>query len=188
MHIQQVKPIITGDFTDEHTGIRFVEDIRGNLRPLCPMFSGSGEHIHHEDITNNYYTTNNTEITGFDYSNAQIIVLQTRIAGTDWPSNTTFYRINNSFGSGYLNYTVPFGKKFHVKSVICIQHKGSNDEPSYLGIFKEMDLFMSIPVKSEINLLFDYPLVFDSGDFMELKFWPFHKTCKLGVMLKGYTI
>lgn len=38
--MQEYKKIITGDYTDSETGLRFVEDIRGNLH--CVMYMGGG--------------------------------------------------------------------------------------------------------------------------------------------------
>lgn len=199
------RKMVVMECLDESTGIRFVEDIRGNLYPVpdfnvvLPELNIPAPEVHITvsggtgDTTNNYSTTNNYEQAQQDrrYENATLVVLHTIIKSTNWPNVTDFHRIQNSYSPGsFLNYTVPFGKKFEIVSLVASQYlKGEGNQGlSALGLFKSGSLLLSFPLIDNLNYEFIEPISLTSAQFLEIKYRPHDKKAELSVLLLGYLI
>lgn len=209
--MQDQKEIVVGDYIDKLTGIRFIEDIRGNFH-CCymnmnmdipqsnitvepPVVNIPAPVVNVETkspVTNNYNTTNNTnnQVSGYNYANAQLVLLQSNIKGFTWPSATAYNKVANALVQNtFLTYTVPFGKNLHILSIVMSQFKnGESDGISFLGIHKDNNLLLGIPFASELAYSFESPLILPQSTFLELKFLPFDKKVDLGITMIGYSL
>lgn len=182
----QNKKIVVGDYTDEQTGIRFVEDIRGNFHCI-PSSGGSDEY----NVTNNYETNNyNTVVQpAGEITNLNAVILQSSIISFTWGSITLFNRINNSYIPGaFLTYTVPFGKQLHILSITATQYKSGSSGISYVGLYRNGNLLLALPLQSELDCGFESHLVLPASSFVELKFLPYNNKIDLGICMLGYTV
>lgn len=199
--MSEERQIITGDFIDKQTGMRFVEDIRGNFHCCymemsmpnieipAPIVNVSPPVVNvdgGDNITNNYITNNYSDNL---YVNAQRIILQNRLKSFTWQSDTLYNRINAS-ASGYINYTVPFGKEFHINLMLAAQYgKGDgNNGVSYIGIFVDGNSLLELPLISEMSYEFESPIRIPATSFVEFKFLPYTKKVDLGITIIGHTI
>lgn len=189
------KKMVGQEYEDTETGLHFVEDIRGDLH-LVHKHEGSVINIPPPEVTVNPPDINlnpviNVEAGGINYENATLVILQSSIRSQTWPSIINFTRIPNSYATGYLNYTVPFGKTLNLELIVASQVRngeGSKLEISYLGLYKDGNFNIAIPFKDDLNYKFPYPLVFPSTSFMEIKFKPFHTKVDLGILVVGYLL
>ena len=179
------KPIITGDFQDEKTGIRFLEDRDGRLHCMSCMFQpmeGSGE------ITNNYNTTNNYTLEDDIYKNSTPIILCTSVRDFTWATTSDFNRVNNTFTGGFFGYTTPVDKEFHITNILASAGKDDITKNNYLGIFKAGVFQFSLPVSGDLNFRFFRPLKIPHSTYTEIKFRPYNKKLELGLTWIGYLI
>lgn len=179
------------DCIDPETGLRFIEDIRGGLHLIQPHHDMQTPTEPVEPVINNYYNTTNNYITPAepDYANADKVILHAYTKTIEWATDTNYNRIPVPNG-GFLNYTVPFGKEFHVKSIVLANYRDGNQNkpPSHLGIFVDGNMLLPIPVIIEVNYEFPHPLILVAGSFLELKFKPFNKKVEVSVVLLGYLL
>lgn len=197
------KKIVERDYLDPATGLRFVEDIRGNLHccsvitmndspstPTPPIVIPPIEIPPIDvEIPPIEVTIPPVEIEN-PYRNSIPVVLQSTIKNYTWPSITTWNRIINSYGSGYVAYTTPFNKELHLTNVVVTitRHGEGLSNHSLLGLFKGGNLIMSLPVKEELNFSFFQPYVVEHSTFMEFKFLPFRNDLQFSILAIGYLI
>lgn len=175
------KKIITGDYQDTTTGIRFLQDTEGRIHCMsCMANPNSG------GVTNNYNTTNNNYYQQSDeFSGVAPTMVQTAVMDVVWPSTTDFYRVNNTYSGGYLGYTTPINKEFHITNLLASQGSANL---SLLGLYRGGNLLMSIPLMQDINLTFFRPITIPPATYVEIKFRPGAKKLSLAVCLIGYLI
>lgn len=214
--------MVEKDYTDPETGLRFVEDIRGNLHlvhtmgdmnmspvinveppivnipaPIvnlpAPIVNVSSPEVNVPapvvnveggGTTNNYNTTNNY---GDIYINSQRIIAQNKLIGFTWASTTSYNRIPNNSG-GFINYTVPFGKEYHINNIVAGQVVTGNGGLSYIGIFIDGNILLELPLISEMTYEFESPIKIPATTFVEFKFLPNNKKTDLGITIIGHTI
>lgn len=197
------KKLVTGDYIDTDTGLRFVEDIRGNLH-CCSMFDMSNTSptptppisIPPIDVSIPPIEIPPVEVTippitiENPYKNAVPIILQSTITGTTWATTTAWNRINNSYGSGYVAFTTPFDKELHITNLVVNQtmHGSQLSKHSVIGLFKAGNLIMSFPVIQELNFTFFQPYIVEHSTFVEFKYKPFDASLWLSILAIGYLI
>jgi hypothetical protein len=174
------KKIITGDYEDTTTGIRFLEDTEGRLHCMSCMWKPQeSSTVTNNNETNNYYTVANP------YQGKSPTVIQTAFMDNNWPSTNDFYRINNTYSGGYLGYTTSIDKELHITNIIASQ---GSTTLSILGLYKAGNLILSLPLFQEINMVFFEPIIIPPATYVELKFRPGTKKLSIAVCMIGYII
>jgi hypothetical protein len=178
------KKIITGDYEDILTGVRFLEDAQGRIHCMSCMASGMG------DTTNNYNTTNsNTEVVDNPYLTAQPVILQTNLLDYRWDNTNTFNRVVNSYTNAFLGYTTSYQRKLHITSILAVQSKGSSDtQQSVLGLFNNGSLLLAFPLVAQLNYKFCTPFIIPDSTYTEFRFKPYNRNVQLSILMIGYLI
>ena len=167
------KKIITGDYKDVTTGIRFLQDVDGRIHCMsCMANPNSG------NTTNNYYYTTTNELSGVPPT-----VIQTALLDCMWPSTSDFYRVNNTYSGGDLGYTTPFDKELYITDLIASQ---SYAGLSLLGLYKGGAMLLSLPIMQDLHITFSNPIKIPTATYTEIKFKPGTKKISLAVCLIGY--
>lgn len=177
----KVHRIVNNDYVDAITGLRFVEDVRGNYH-LVPISSGG-------NTTNNYTEVHHHH--EHHETDSQLIILQTNIQSFTWSSVSNFNRINNTYSpNSFLAFTVPFGKEFRLFRIIAVQSRGTNtmNDQSILGLFNSGNLVMAMPFSSPLDLDLDNTLKFGQASFVEFKFKPHNNKLDLSVLALGHLL
>lgn len=200
------KQIVTGDYIDPTTGLRFVEDIRGNLH-CCTMMMNNDTPTPTPPIEIPPINIPPIEIPPVEvnippievvippvtienpYKNSTPIILQSTIKDFTWASTTNWNRINNSYGTGFVGYTTPFNKELHIVSIVISQSKnGEGIGSSNVGLFKAGNLIMSFPFVNELNYSFFQPYIVEHSTYIEFKYLPNHNKLQFSILAIGYLV
>lgn len=186
------RKIIEKDYIDIETGMRFVEDIRGVLHccSVMPMTDTTPQPTPPIDISIPPVEVNIPPLEVENpYKDKPLIILQSSIEGFTWPNTSSFHRIINSYGSGYVAFTTPIDKELHIESIVVTQSKNEESnasKQSIIGLYKGIDLKIALPVVRELNFKFTQPYKIEHSTLVEFKFKPFNKKLELNILVMGY--
>lgn len=191
------KRIVEKDYVDSTTGMRFVEDVRGTLH--CCSVIAMGDYtppaippievnippieIPPVDVNVPPLTVENP------YKDKPLVILQSTVEGFTWPNTTSFHRINNSYGTGYVAFTTPIDKELHIVDVVATQSKedeSNASKQSVIGLYKGIGLQIAFPIVRELNYRFLQPYKVEHSTLVEFKFRPFNKKLELNILVMGY--
>lgn len=160
----ETKPITGKISYDSHTGLVFLEDIRGKLH-IIPW---------------------NETVLGFD---SPRVYLQAFLRNYQWATIDGYNPIPSMGGSSNLVYDVPNDKHFHMAFVIASQSLPTKqNQLSSIGMFINGNFTVSLPLLNEIPYKMFSPIYIPAGSHLEIKLRPFDKKVDFGIVCGGYLL